>query len=93
MNCFDMNEQSAGSTIIDVQQMEPSGETVSASHRGVISKVQKLDRTTKPQSPAKAERYCACCQEGIKMSFREGKYEFSNRDAEQPVFECPAAAV
>lgn len=39
MNCFDVNEQSAGSNIIDVWQMEPSGETVSASHRGVISKV------------------------------------------------------
>lgn len=39
MNCFDVNEKSAGSNIIDVWQMEPSGETVSASHRGVISKV------------------------------------------------------
>lgn len=39
MSCFDGNEQSAGSSIIDVWQMEPSGETVSASHRRVISKV------------------------------------------------------
>lgn len=39
MNCFDGNEQSAGSGIIDVLQMGPCGETVSASHRGVISKV------------------------------------------------------
>lgn len=76
MNCFDANEQSAGSNIIDVWQIEPSGETVSASHRGVISKVQKLDRTTKPRSPEKAERYCACCQEGIKMSFREANMSF-----------------
>lgn len=86
MNSFDVNEQSAGSSVIDVWQVEPSGETVSASHRGVISKVQKLDTTTKPRSPAKAERYCACCQEGIKMSFRDGKYEFSH-------WRCPAAPV
>lgn len=39
MNSFDVNEQSAGSSVIDVWQVEPSGETVSASHRGVISKV------------------------------------------------------
>lgn len=39
MSCFDVNQQSAGSSIIDVWQTEPSGEAVSASHGGVISKV------------------------------------------------------
>lgn len=39
MSRIDGNEQSAGSSVIDVWGMEPSGETVSASHRRVISEV------------------------------------------------------
>ena len=39
MNGFDVNEGSVGRSIIDIWRLEPCGETVSASHRGVISKV------------------------------------------------------
>lgn len=78
MNCCDVSEQSAGGSITDVWQVEPSGET---------------NLTELPnQEPSEGRALLCLLPRGHEDIFREANRSFLPGDAQRPALGSPTAA-